>query len=131
VSVRQQVGIKVVRTYEDGQAYWIGLDNPGFRRKVFRTVDKELCGSEHLVAGITVFPQGEASSLHDHPESEEVNVVLSGHGEVVGGDGSRQPFGPHDMMFVPKGLLHQHVNTGREPLVLLWCYTPPGENPAR
>ena len=95
------------------------MDNPGFRRKVFRTVDTELCGSEHFVAGITVFPQGEASSLHSHPESEEINVILSGHGEVVGADGSRQPFGPHDMMFLPKGLPHQHVNTGSEPLVLL------------
>lgn len=131
MNVTQRSGITVVRTYAEGRASWIGLDNPGFRRKVFRTVDKDLCGSEHLVAGITVFPQGEASSLHDHPDSEEINVVLSGHGEVVGGDGSRQAFGPHDMMFVPKGMRHQHVNTGPEPLVLLWCYTPPGENPAR
>jgi oxalate decarboxylase/phosphoglucose isomerase-like protein (cupin superfamily) len=131
VSVKAQTGIKVVHTFAEGKATWIGLDNPGFRRKVFRTVDRELCGSEHLVAGITIFPQGEASSLHNHPESEEINVILSGHGEVVGADGSRQPFGPHDMMFVPKGLPHQHVNTGSEPLVLLWCYTPPGENPTR
>lgn len=126
-----QAEVKVIRPYIDGKQSWIGLEEPGFRRKVFRTVDKDLTGSEYLMAGITVFPQGEASSLHNHPESEEINLVLSGSGEVVFGDGGRKPFGPHDMMFVPKGIFHQHVNTGNEPLVLLWCYTPPGENPTR
>jgi len=131
MSVKQQAGVKVIRTFAEGKQSWIGLDNPGFRRKVFRTVDAELCGSEFLVAGITVFPQGEASSLHVHPGSEEINVILSGSGEAVDADGNRQPFGTHDMIFVPKDLKHQHVNTGNEPLVLLWAYTPPGENPAR
>ncbi len=129
MSVTQQAGIKVIRTFAEGKQSWIGLEDPGFRRKVFRTVDGELCGSEFLVTGIAVFPQGESSSMHEHPGSEEINVVLSGSGEAVAADGNRQPFGPHDMMFVPKGLKHQHVNTGTEPLVLLWAYTPPGENP--
>lgn len=123
--------VKVIRPYIDGKQYWIGLDNPGFRRKVFRVVDQELTQSEHMVAGITVFPQGEASSFHNHPDSEEIDVILSGHGEVVWGDGRRQAFGPHDVMFIPKGVYHQHINTGNEPLVLLWCYTPPGENPTK
>ncbi len=131
MSVKQQPGVKVIRTFTEGKQSWIGLDNPGFRRKVFRTVDREICGSEFLVAGITVFPQGESSSLHEHPGSEEINVVLSGSGEAVDADGNRQPFGQHDMIFVPKDLKHQHVNTGTEPLVLLWAYTPPGENPSR
>lgn len=123
--------VKVIRPYADGKPYWIGIDNPGFRRKVFRVVDRALCGSEHLVAGLTVFPQGEASSMHEHPESEELDLVLAGRGEVVWGEGQRRPFAPHDVMFIPKGVPHQHVNTGDEPLVLLWCYTPPGENPTR
>lgn len=125
------MGVKVIHTYTEGAQSWIGLENPGFRRKVFRTVDGKLCGSEFIVAGITIFPQGEASSLHEHPGSEEINVILSGSGEAVDSDGNRQPFGPHDMIFVPKDLKHQHVNTGTEPLVLLWAYTPPGENPPR
>lgn len=123
--------IRVIRPYAEGRQYWIGLEHPGFRRKVFRAVDAELCGSEHLVAGITVFPQGEASSLHAHEGSEEMDVVLAGRGEVVDGAGRRTSFGPHDVIFIPKGVEHQHVNTGEEPLVLLWCYTPPGENPSR
>lgn len=123
--------IRVIRPYVEGRQYWIGLEEPGFRRKVFRAVDVELCGSEHFVAGITVFPQGEASSLHAHEGAEEVDVVLAGRGEVVDGAGRRVSFGPHDVIFIPKGLEHQHVNTGEEVLVLLWCYAPPAENPAR
>ncbi|MBM3470486.1 MAG: cupin domain-containing protein [Armatimonadetes bacterium] len=131
MSVKQRAGVKVIRTFTEGKQSWIGLDNPGFRRKVFRTVDQKLVGSEFIVAGITIFPQGESSSLHEHPGSEEINVILSGSGEAVDADGSRQPFGQHDMIFVPKGRKHQHVNSGTEPLVLLWAYTPPGENPPR
>lgn len=125
------MGIKVVRTYSEGEQYWSGLDNPGFRRKVFLTVDKKKCGSEYIVAGITTFPQGEASSLHDHPDSEEIDVIFSGSGGAVDAEGNRHAFGPPDTIFVPKGLRHLHANTGTEPLVLLWAYTPPGENPTR
>lgn len=124
-------GVRVIRPYREGRQYWIGLEEAGFRRKVFRAVDAELCGSEVFVAGITVFPPGEASSLHSHGGSEELDVVLAGRGEVVDGAGRRQSFGPQDMIFIPKGVEHQHVNTGEEPLVLLWCYAPPGENPTR
>lgn len=124
-------GVRVIRPYREGRQYWIGLEEAGFRRKVFRAVDAELCGSEVFVAGITVFPPGEASSLHSHGGSEELDVVLAGRGEVVDGAGRRQSFGPHDMIFIPRGVEHQHVNTGEEPLVLLWCYAPPGENPTR
>jgi putative monooxygenase len=123
--------IRVIRPYREGRQYWIGLEQAGFRRKVFRAIDRELCGSEWLVAGITVFPQGEASSVHSHPGSEEMDVVLAGSGEVVDGAGRRIKIGAHDVVFIPKGVEHQHVNTGDEPLVLLWCYAPPGENPSR
>ena len=37
-----------------------------------------------------------------------------------------EEFGPGAAMWVPKGVHHQHRNTGTEPLKLLWVYTPPG-----
>ena len=49
--------------FKDGKEIWLGLDTPGFRRKVFRTVDKKLVDSEHLVAGPKVFELGKASAL--------------------------------------------------------------------
>ena len=52
--------IKVLFPFKDGEEIWLGLDTPGFRRKVFRTVDKKLVNSEHIVAGLTVFEPGES-----------------------------------------------------------------------
>ena len=51
--------IKVLFPFKDGEEIWLGLDTPGLRRKVFRTVDKNLVNSEHIVAGLTVFEPGE------------------------------------------------------------------------
>ena len=31
--------IKVLFPFKDGEEIWLGLDTPGFRRKVFRTVN--------------------------------------------------------------------------------------------
>ena len=81
------------------------------------------------MAGITIFEPGEASSYHVHPESEEINLVLSGSGLVVS-EGEEAEFGPGHAMWVPKGVYHQHRNTGSEPLKLLWVYTPQAELPS-
>lgn len=108
---------------------WLGLDEDGLRRKVFKVVDDGLLGSEFLTGGLTIFEPGEASSLHDHPESEEINFIVRGSGEVVAEGGGRTPFAPHTFMFIPKGVKHQHVNTGREPLWLVFVYGPHGEVP--
>ena len=120
--------IKVRFPFKDGEETWLGLDTPGFRRKVFTTVNKELVGSEYIVAGLTVFEPGECSSLHNHPESEEVDIILHGSGILVDGD-EKIPFKEGEWMFIPKGVFHQHQNTGVEPLWLIWMYTPPGELP--
>jgi putative monooxygenase len=109
---------------------WLGLDEAGFRRKVFKIVDEQLNDSEFLTGGLTIFEPGEASSLHNHPTSEEINFIVQGSGEVVASDGTRTPFAPHTFMYIPKGVHHQHVNTGREPLWLVFVYGPHGELPA-
>ena len=109
---------------------WLGLSEEGFRRKVFRVVDGRLNGSEFLTGGLTIFEPGESSSLHTHPDSEEVNFIVRGTGEVLAEDGTRTPFATHTFMFIPKGVPHRHVNTGREPLWLVFVYGPHGELPA-
>ena len=63
------------------------------------------------MAGITIFEPGESSSYHVHPESEEINLVLAGSGLVVS-EGEEAAFGPGHAMWVPKGVYHQHRNTG-------------------
>ena len=122
--------IRVIDPFaESAEPIWLGLDDAGFRRKVVRIVDQKLTGSEFLTSGLTIFEPGEASSLHEHPESEEVNFIVRGNGEVVTEDGGRIPFAAHTFMFIPKGVKHQHVNTGREPLWLVFVYGPHGALP--
>jgi oxalate decarboxylase/phosphoglucose isomerase-like protein (cupin superfamily) len=121
--------IHVIDPFGQAQPRWLGLDESGFRRKVYKVVDEGLRGSEFLTSGLTIFEPGEASSLHEHPESEEVNFIVRGSGEVMSEDGTRTPFGEHTFMFIPKGVKHQHVNTGREPLWLVFVYGPHGVLP--
>jgi oxalate decarboxylase/phosphoglucose isomerase-like protein (cupin superfamily) len=111
------------------QPAWLGLDSDGYRRKVFRVVDQAMRGSTFLTGGLTIFEPGEASSLHRHPDSEEINFIVRGRGDVVDADGRRTPFAEHTFMFIPRGVEHQHVNTGREPLWLVFVYGPHGELP--
>ncbi len=120
--------VKVLRPFKDGKELWIGLDTPGFRRKVFQLVNKESVGSKHIVAGLTIFEPGESSTVHNHPGSEEVDVMVRGTGDVVVGD-KHISFDEGDWVFIPDGVFHQHVNNGNEPLWLIWMYTPPGELP--
>ncbi len=120
--------IKILTPFKDGKQIWIGLDEPGFRRKAFRTVDAEMVNSKYFAAGLTVFEPGESSSLHNHPGSEEIDIIVRGGGELLD-NGERAPFKEGDWMFIPEGVYHQHVNNGDEPLWLIWIYTPPGELP--
>ena len=121
--------IRVIDPFTQANPTWLGLDDGGHRRKVFKVVDRHLNDSEFLVSGLTIFEPGEASSLHDHPESEEINYIVRGSGEVVAEDGHRTPFEANTFMYIPKGVKHQHVNTGREPLWLVFVYGPHGELP--
>lgn len=120
--------IKTLNSFKDGEQIWLGLDTPGMIRKVFRMVNKDLVDSKHFCAGITIFAPGEASSLHNHPGSEEIDFIIKGRGEQVS-EGERTPFSEHDLIFIPEGVEHQHINTGDEPLWLLWIYSPQGELP--
>jgi len=119
--------IHVIDPFAIDDPLWLGLDDPGFRRKVFKIVDEQNLGSEFLTGGLTIFEPGESSSLHNHPDSEEVNFIVRGHGEVLTeGDDDPVPFSEHSFMFIPKGVMHQHRNTGREPLWLIFIYGPHG-----
>jgi len=117
----------LISPFRDAEEIWIGLEDPGMRRKVFRFVSPKI-GSEKFMAGITIFEPGEASSYHVHPESEEVNLVLAGSGTMVS-EGEETAFQEGDAMWMPKGIHHQHVNNGSEPLKLFWIYTPQAELP--
>ena len=121
--------IHVIDPFQEANPAWLGLGEDGLRRKVFKVIDEDLRGSEFLTGGLTIFEPGEASSLHSHPGSEEINFIVAGTGEVVAEDGGRTPFAAHTFMYIPRGVKHQHVNTGREPLWLIFVYGPHGQVP--
>ena len=121
--------VHVIDPFAIANPLWLGLDDSGFRRKVFKVVDESGLGSEFLTAGLTIFEPGESSSLHNHPDSEEINFIVRGTGVVVTEDQEPMPFPEHSFMFIPKGVKHQHINTGREPLWLVFVYGPHGQVP--
>jgi len=120
--------VRTINPFRNANEFWLGLEEDGLRRKVFKVVDRELVNSEHMVAGLTIFDPGEASSYHNHPESEEINYIVRGSGKVVSEE-EEEEFGANSFMFIPKGVFHRHVNTGDEPMWLIFMYTPPGQLP--
>jgi oxalate decarboxylase/phosphoglucose isomerase-like protein (cupin superfamily) len=70
--------VHVIDPFSEASPFWLGLEDPGFRRKVFKIVDEKIIGSEFLTCGLTIFEPGEASSLHNHPDSEEINFIVRG-----------------------------------------------------
>jgi mannose-6-phosphate isomerase-like protein (cupin superfamily) len=82
-------------------------------------------GVEGLAVGMTILPAGAASSFHSHDVECETWIVVSGSGEVRVGE-EHEPVGPESVIFLPRGIKHQIVNTGETPLRMFWIYTPPG-----
>jgi putative monooxygenase len=114
--------VRLISPFLDGEGIWIGLDEPGMRRKAFRFVSPDI-GSEEFMAGITLFEPAESSSYHVHPDSEEINLVLEGSGILVS-EGEEVAFETGQAMWVPRGVHHQHRNTGSSALKLFWVYSP-------
>ena len=124
--------IEHIKAFKDAKQIWLGLDEEGLRRKVFRAVDHEQLGAERMVAGLTIFEPGERCAPHNHPGSEEVNFVVEGSGIAYDIDnGTEFRFSKHDFIWIPDGMMHVHYNDGDEPLLLFWCYAPPGDLPTR
>ncbi len=82
-------------------------------------------GVEGLSVGMTILPPGKTSSFHSHDVECETWIIVSGEGEVRVGE-ERELVGPESVVFLPRNIKHQIINTGQEPLRMFWIYTPPG-----
>jgi mannose-6-phosphate isomerase-like protein (cupin superfamily) len=80
---------------------------------------------EGLAVGMTILPPGESSSFHSHDIECETWIIVSGQGEVRVGEES-ELVEPESVVFLPRNIKHQIINTGQEPLRMFWIYTPPG-----
>lgn len=68
-------------------------------------------------------PVGGSTQAHYHRVAEELYFFTAGHGRMTLGD-ERRDVGAGDCVVIPPGAVHQLVNTGDEPLVLLCCCAP-------
>jgi len=80
---------------------------------------------EGLSVGMTILSPGKSSSFHSHDVECETWIIVSGEGEVRVGE-ERELVGPESVVFLPRNIKHQIINTGQEPLRMFWIYTPPG-----
>jgi len=75
-----------------------------------------------LGAGRTILPAGSSIGEHSHPSTEELYLILDGHGRAVL-DGEAFPVGPGDLYVCKAGHSHGLANTGAGPLTLFALMT--------
>ncbi len=94
------------------------------------TVAPEVNGARHLSGGVVDLPAGQGHARHNHPGSEEIIFVISGHGEQMVEDEDGKPVtrevGPGCTVFVPDSRYHSTLNTGDGPMQLFVVYSPAG-----
>ena len=83
-----------------------------------------------LTFGEVVLLPGKGHARHNHPTSEEVLYVLSGHAVQMLNDEKPFSVGPGDTIYVPRGVFHSTVNVGWEPMRLIALYNPQGAEKA-
>jgi mannose-6-phosphate isomerase-like protein (cupin superfamily) len=83
-------------------------------------------GSTHLAITWVECGSNSEQSLHAHPDSEQVYVIVRGRGEMIVGD-ERETVGPGTMILIPPGTDHAIRNPGDEMLLYVSATSPPFE----
>lgn len=75
--------------------------------------------TEQLGADTYYFRPGQVLAYHQHPDSDQIFIVLSGKGKFYLDDGVENVFdvSTGSMILAPKGVWHQLINTSDDPLV--------------
>ncbi len=77
-------------------------------------------------SGRVYLEPGQACGQHSTKNQEELLVFLAGAGELQIGPSSRHPVGVGKVAYIPPETLHDVRNTGREPLIYIYCVAPAG-----
>jgi quercetin dioxygenase-like cupin family protein len=93
---------------------WVDMD-------VRWLVTGESVGAKQTVFGVTSFPPGARHEIHRHPNAEEVEYLVSGHG-VAYVDDDAIDLGPGEAVFVPQNSYHGFENTSNAEVVMAWLY---------
>ena len=88
---------------------------------------KWLCNDEidsqaEMTFGLVFLNVGESNPLHIHPNCEELLYILSGECDHRLGDDSF-PMKAGTMIRIPRGVKHNAVNTGWQPVTMIVCYS--------
>lgn len=85
-------------------------------------ITKDTVGAQQSVFGITIFPPGAKHDIHRHPNAEETEYIVEGHGIARVGDDDVS-MGPGDIVFVPANEYHGFYNTSdTDRAVMIWTY---------
>ncbi|OUU78361.1 MAG: hypothetical protein CBC38_07655 [Gammaproteobacteria bacterium TMED78] len=78
------------------------------------------CEGTSFTSGLTRFPVGKKVPFHHHNCDEQV-TILEGSA-IVESDGKKTSLEPYDTSYVKAGTPHRFINTGENPLLILWIY---------
>lgn len=81
-------------------------------------------GIRNISMGMNITDVGSMIPEHAHNDIEEAMFVISGKGKLII-EGKEQELRPEMAIYIPPGVKHSIVNTGKEELKLLWVYAPP------
>ncbi|MBU7023592.1 MAG: cupin domain-containing protein [Theionarchaea archaeon] len=81
-------------------------------------------GATNLSMGMAIVPSGSEIPWHEHPEQQEVMMVVEGKGRAIIGD-EEEVVTPGSTFFVPEGIRHRVQSIGNGDLKIVWCYSPP------
>lgn len=85
--------------------------------------------STGMAIGMVTIPPGQGGEEHQHEWAQEAWYVLSGLGILRVGT-EEVELAPGTIVVAPAGLKHQIANSGEEPLIALFIYTPAGPESA-
>jgi quercetin dioxygenase-like cupin family protein len=88
-------------------------------------VDPRNGGSSHMVFGTEDIEPGGQIEAHRHPGSDEIVFLQNGPAKVTLGDTTRDVQGG-STVFIPSGTWISVLNTGKEPLHLVFIFSAPG-----
>jgi len=101
------------------------IDLPGGSwSRVLLTGDRVRSGT---ALGVSSFAPGTSTAMLSH-ETEELAFVLSGVGELRLDD-EVVPYGPQSALYIPAGVWHAVVNTGDEPVSMVFAFPHPDYPP--
>jgi len=84
----------------------------------------DIHGNSRQSLAEAIVPAGATTILHRHLQAEEIYHIIEGIGEMALGD-DRFEVVTGDTVWIPAGAQHKIKNSGKMPLKILCCCSPP------